>query len=563
MLPSILTVAIAVAAGVSAGSVVPQSGSCKCVPTDACWPSHSEWDAFNKTVGGSLIRNVPLGSPCHDPNYDAVECQRLRDNWVQSSLHDESSTSMMTPYWANQSCDPFTDRARPCILGTYTQYAVNISTVAQIKKTIAYAKKKNIRLVIRNTGHCFMGKSTGYGSVSIWTHHLKGMNFFNYQSESYSGTAVKVMAGVQTGEIYAEAKKRGLMIVGGECPSVGFAGGYIQGGGHSPLSSIYGLAADNTLSFEVITAGGDLITASREQNSDLFWALSGGGGGTFGVVWSATVKAYKDVAVAGAICSFSTTDTLSYYSALNFYHTQTPAWTDKGAFAYAFYQKGYFQMWPLFYPGGKGAQVEAMIAPLKKRWSELGLAYTCEVTTYTNFSDAFYALFVPVTVGGFQFGGRLIPRSIVNNANKLISFVDIAKSIVEDGTAAIDVAIKAGSSNADNAVNPAWRNAEFMFLPATTWSNDPADWERMLADREKITHVYDAALKQITPGGGAYMNEGDGDEPDWKQAFFGSKYDKLLKIKKKWDSAGIFYARNAVGSDAWEVLQDGRLCKAH
>ena len=208
------------------------------------------------------------------------------------------------------------------------------------------------------------------------------------------------------------------------------------------------------------------------------------------------------------------------------------------------------------------AQVKAMIAPLKKKWSSLGLTYTCKVTTYTNFSDAFSALFVPVTVGGFQFGGRLIPRSIVQSTKKLTSFMNVAKPIIEDGTAAIDVAIKAGISKADNAVNPAWRNAEFMFLPATTWSNNPADWEKMLADRNKITYVYDAALKQITPGGGAYMNEGDGDEPDWKQAFFGSKYDRLLEIKKKWDSAGIFYARNAVGSDAWEVLQDGRLCKA-
>lgn len=66
---------------------------------------------------------------------------------------DESSTSMMTPYWANQSCDPFTDRKLPCILGTYTQYAVNVSSIDEIKETIAYAKKKNIRLVIRNTGH--------------------------------------------------------------------------------------------------------------------------------------------------------------------------------------------------------------------------------------------------------------------------------------------------------------------------------------------------------------------------------------------------------------------------
>lgn len=509
-----------------------------------------------------MIRNVPLGSPCHDPNYDEAECQRLRDNWIQPTLHDESSTSMMTPYWANQSCDPFTDRKLPCILGTYTQYAVNVSSVDQIQKTIAYAQKKNIRLVIRNTGHCFMGKSTGAGSLAIWTHFLKGMQFINYKSKSYTGSAVKVMAGVQTGEIYAEAKKRGLMMVGGECPSVGFAGGYIQGGGHSPLSSIYGLASDNALSFEVITSDGKFITASREQNSDLFWALSGGGGGTFGVVWSATVKTYKDVSVAGAICSFTTTNTDAYYKALDFYHTQTPAWTDKGVFAYAFYNKGYFQLWPLFYPSGTKAQVEAMISPLKKKWTSLGIKYTCDVTTYTNFSDAFYALFVPVTVGGFQFGGRLIPRSVVTNTSKRSKFVNIAKSIVEDGAAVIDVAVKtASASKVDNAVNPAWRNAEIMLLPATSWSNDPADWQKMLDDRKKITYVYDAALKTITPGGGAYMNEGDGDEPDWKQAFFGNKYDKLAKIKSKWDSKDTFYARNAVGSDKWEVLKDGRLCK--
>lgn len=86
MLRSILTAVAALAAVVSAGSALPRTDSCKCAPTDTCWPSHSDWSAFNKTIGGSLIRNVPLGSPCHDPNYDATECQRLRDNWIQPSL---------------------------------------------------------------------------------------------------------------------------------------------------------------------------------------------------------------------------------------------------------------------------------------------------------------------------------------------------------------------------------------------------------------------------------------------------------------------------------------------
>jgi FAD/FMN-containing dehydrogenase len=61
-----------------------------------------------------------------------------------------------------------------------------------------------------------------------------------------------------------------------ELQSVGYAGGFIQGGGHGPLSSLYGLAADDALEFEVITTTGKVLTASPSQNVDLFWALRGG-----------------------------------------------------------------------------------------------------------------------------------------------------------------------------------------------------------------------------------------------------------------------------------------------
>lgn len=88
MLRTLFTAAIALSAVVSASPLLPRTsdGDCKCAPTDSCWPSHADWSRFNTTVDGKLIRNVPLGSPCHDPNYDAVECKRLRDNWIQPAL---------------------------------------------------------------------------------------------------------------------------------------------------------------------------------------------------------------------------------------------------------------------------------------------------------------------------------------------------------------------------------------------------------------------------------------------------------------------------------------------
>lgn len=70
----------------------------------------------------------------------------------------------------------------------------------------------------------------------------------------------------------------------GTCQTVGLAGGYIQGGGHGPLSGIYGMGADNVLSLDAITAEGEYVTANAEENPDLYWALKGGGPGTFAVV---------------------------------------------------------------------------------------------------------------------------------------------------------------------------------------------------------------------------------------------------------------------------------------
>lgn len=151
----------------------------------------------------------------------------------------------------------------------------------------------------------YLGKSTGRGSLAIWTHHLKDIQFFNYEGPHYNGKAIKMGAGVQGIEAYRAADKVNLAVVGGECPTVGLAGGYTQGGGHSQLSSKYGLAADQALEWEVIDGRGRFLRASRTENTDLYWALSGGGGGTYGVVWSLTSKAHQDIPVSVVNLTFT------------------------------------------------------------------------------------------------------------------------------------------------------------------------------------------------------------------------------------------------------------------
>lgn len=239
----------------------------------------------------------------------------------------------MAPFFANQSCDPFTAEHRACEYGNYVRYAVNVSTSSDVVATVAFAKEHNIRLVIRNTGHDYLGRSTGAGSLSVWTHSLKDMDIVDWADQYYNGSAIKLGAGVQGYDVFDATKDKGLVVVGGECPTVGISGGYTQGGGHSALSTAFGLSADNVLEWEAITADGELVTASRTQNTDLYWALSGGGGGNYAVVLSMTVKTHPDAHVGAAALSFYA-DTMSndtFYQAISAFHTALPAMIDAGS----------------------------------------------------------------------------------------------------------------------------------------------------------------------------------------------------------------------------------------
>lgn len=179
----------------------------------------------------------------------------------------------MAPFFANQSCDPWTSRERPCELGTYVRYAVNATGAEDIAAAVIFAREKNVRLVVRNTGHDYLGRSTGAGSLAVWTHYLKDIIPIQWGDEEFAGTALKLGAGVQGYEMLQAATALGRVAVGGECPTVGVAGGYTQNGGHSAISTNFGLGADQTLSFEVVTASGKLVTASKTENTDLYWAL--------------------------------------------------------------------------------------------------------------------------------------------------------------------------------------------------------------------------------------------------------------------------------------------------
>lgn len=114
--------------------------------------------------------------------------------------------------------------------------------------------------------------------MSIWVHNLKSLEFLpEYEIGQYSGMAVKYGAGLESWELFNYMAQHNITVVSPGGSTVGTLGGWLGYGGHSTITSFYGLGSDQALSLEVVTAAGKLVTADPFTNRDLFYALRGGG----------------------------------------------------------------------------------------------------------------------------------------------------------------------------------------------------------------------------------------------------------------------------------------------
>ncbi|KAJ0417855.1 hypothetical protein BJY00DRAFT_315457 [Aspergillus carlsbadensis] len=563
-------------------TAAPHTPRCRYLPGDPQWPSPAQWQVLNRTIGGRLIRGKPLANVCHAVDYDADACASLRDHWADSQLYFRDPVNVMSPYWLNDSCSAFPSMDSACVLGNIASYAINVTGVEDVRAGLDFVRRHNIRLSIKNTGHDFLGRSNGAGSLALWTHNLKDIQVLtNYTSPGYSGPALKMGAGVQVFEAHEAAADHGYRVTGGFCPTVGIVGGYVQGGGHGALQGAYGLAADNTLEFEVVTTDGRHLIASPTENQDLFWALNGGGGGTYAVVLSQTTKAHADGIVAGASLSFSagminSTDLneTAYWSAIEAWHGQLLIHDGiPGMSAFFGFTDSRFDLYVASLPDSPASHIEKILAPFLKTLTSLGLKYTHQTTEHTSYHDHFAAYTPgPLPYGSYltntTIGGRLIPRDTVHN--DLPALISAFRTTTAqpglriNAVAANITHARVGNTPASNAVLPAWRDALYNINMDVFM--DPAAPVRVLEEHQAQMNRNQGLLRVVTAGsasgGGAYLNEATFDNPGWRADYFGRNYPRLLEVKRRYDPAHVLYAHATVGSEDWVVAPDGRLCVA-
>ncbi|EKV09932.1 FAD linked oxidase, N-terminal [Penicillium digitatum] len=469
----------------------------------------------------------------------------------------------MASRFTNLSCNPFSSKTSPCTIGNYVQYAVNATNAAQIRKAIHFAARHNIRLVIRNTGHDLLGKSTGAGGLAIWVHFMKEISIVDYVSSHYSGKAMKMGAGVQSFEASGAAYKAGLVVVGGNCPTVGLAGGYSQGGGHGQLASHVGLAADQVLEWEVVLADGKMVTASPIEYPDLYWALSGGGGGTYGVVVSMTSKAYPELPTTSGNLSFFDTGVSrdAFFAAVAVFISILPSIGDAGGASVWWLTNTTLSTTPTTIPGGTAILFNSLFSPLIAFLEQNNIQHTYDVSDFPTYFDAYQTMSPQETITDQLAGGRLIPRSVVEQ--NLDNLTTLFRDTVEKNAGFLISGVVVNSSRVaypENSVNPAWRDAMMDVVIGALF--DYTDIGRNVALQQLISNVLMPLLEDWTPGSGAYLSEADPNQKDWQQAFYGDNYDNLLAIKRKYDPHNSFYAFKGVGSEVWTEAENGRLCKS-
>ncbi|XP_002981361.2 uncharacterized FAD-linked oxidoreductase ARB_02478 [Selaginella moellendorffii] len=543
----------------------------------SCWPDPSAWDTFNSSIDGRLIEVLPPAAPCHESHFDEQACQIVREKWSSPFWRSDQPGAMQASNWeasGDQSCLISSPRNSSCSQGSVPVYAVNVSTPSHVQSAVKFASAKNIRLVIKNTGHDFFGKSTAAGSLSIWTHHMKNMSFhhdFVAKRCSVSPvSAVTVGAGVQWEELYQAVFKQGKVIVGAGGVTVGAAGGYPQAAGHSPISPAFGLAADNVLEYEVVTAAGDLVVANGCQNKELFWALRGGGGGTFGVVVSATHRTHPPLTnLAFAVYTINATDRSSFLDLLTNFAVIHPSLSEAGWSGYFLLSSQSLQLSRqtllvlYILPNKDVSFAKSTLAPfLDYVEKHPKLQGNGSVVSLSSFQE-YYSQFLCggqnscVNSNGSASPGalssRLIPKSLFDSRKSVEQLSDALISILERYPASILGAFVAGGAVArprdENAVNPAWRRALLLAIISSGWSDGAS-----LEEQREVARNVSAANKlliDLTPGSGTYINEADFNEPDWQQSFFGEHYPRLQAIKSKVDPSGLFRCHHCVGSEKW------------
>lgn len=294
---------------------------------------------------------------------------------------------------------------------------------------------------------------------------------------------------------------------------------------------------------------------------------------------------YPQTEVTVSTFSFSTGPNVTadaFWDGFRAYLDYFPAHADAGIYTYFSLLPGNntytFKMNPFFAAKHTPEEVSTLLRPWFSQLNRLGInVQNLTTKPYTNIYDAWTNSISPQLVGKFNTtsGSRLFPRANWADETTLNATFTTLRETVSAGyrIVAYNMKFPQPGFSAPNAANPAFRSALMFAITTTSWDPATTGATEILAQIRNFAGPVLEPWRRVSPGSGTYLSEAAVLEPDFQNAFYGARpehYGRLLGLKKRFDSKGVFYALGSVGSEEWELEsrtavgfpdQNGRLCK--
>lgn len=550
--------------------------------SDPAWPSPASWDALRREVGGNLIEVEPLLAPCTSrlPGRDCLATlESLRNPFF---LGDQPAGTQVSGWLDAWTPEP-------------SVYAVRARDAADVAAAVRFARAHRLRLVVKGGGHSYQGTSNAPDSLLVWTRSMNRIQLHDaFVAQGCAGQEPVPAATIEAGAMWIDAydavtTRAGRYVQGGGCTTVGVAG-LVQSGGFGSLSKRFGTAAGGLLEAEVVTADGVVRTVNACRDPDLFWAIKGGGGGSFGVVTRVTLRTHAlpdRIGFVGGTIQAKSKEAMRELIArfLAFYADAllNPHWGEivkigpDDTLRLSMVCQGLdrqeieavwrpFADWVRASPQYATADLLAVSEPARHWWDvetrervgSEGMTrdprpgapahhayWSGDGEQASAFLFAYDSLWLPAALLAPAERGRLADALFAASRHWQIE-LHFNKGLAGAPAEAVAAA-------RDTATNPAVLDAFALAIiasggPPLEWLPFYSSWAR---GRARDVGAAAAELRKIVPDAGSYVSESSYFNASWQTAFWGANYPRLRDVKSRYDPDGLFFVHHGVGSEEW------------
>jgi len=553
-------------------------------PTDPDWPSATQWQELRDAVDGNLFAVEALLAPCAVSPV-AAACLAVMNNLHNPFYLGDQPGGTQVSGWL--------DAWRPAA----SAFAIKAASSADVVAGVNFAREHQLRLVVKGAGHSYQGTSNAADSLLIW---MRGMDevtlhdsFVPQGCEGHIAPAhaVTAQAGAVWIDLYhAVTSQGGRYVQGGGCTDVGVAG-LIQSGGFGSFSKGFGTAASSLLEAEIVTADGQVRTVNACQDPDLFWALKGGGGGSWGVVTRLTLRTHElPKAFGAAWCTIKAVDDEAYGHLarrfMDFYAESlcNPHWGEQVTFApdntfkismvcHGLDKAQVQQVWAPFFDWVQASPHDFTVVHALGSWAGDARHWWDIDGNDSMIPDkrpgaprhhgwwqgdqdqvgawlhGYESLWLSARLLEPAQRSRLVDALVESSRHKKLD-LHFNKGLAGASAEAIE-------RSRATATNPAVCDAFALVIIADGeaaaypgLARTPPDLAAAHRNARNID-LAAAVLRRIAPRAGSYVSESNYFNEDWKREFWGENAARLESVKARFDPDGLFFVHHGVGSDAW------------